>query len=82
MKDLKTKEVYHFADTEKGIDQKSRAVYRNRDLEIHYPIGFDGCHKYKNAHVFTFEGFGGALPVGIVKSAKRAGTDPREVART
>ena len=70
VKDLQTKEVYHFVDSEKGIDQKSREIYKNKDLEVHYPIGFEGGPKYKNAQVFTFEGFGGALPVGIVKSAK------------
>lgn len=29
-KDLKTKEVYHFVDTEAGIDQISREVFKKR----------------------------------------------------
>lgn len=67
-KDLKSKEVYHFVDTEKGIDQKCREVFKNKDQEIHYPIGFDGGPKYKNAKKFVYEGFAGSLPTGIQKS--------------
>lgn len=55
-------------DTEKGINQKCREVFKNKDVEIHYPIGYDGGPKYKNAKKFVYEGFDGSLPIGIQKS--------------
>lgn len=67
-KDLATKAVYHFVDTEKGINQKCREVFKNKDVEVHYPIGYDGGPKYTHAKKFVYEGFGGALPTGIQKS--------------
>ena len=67
-KDLKTKKVYHFVDTEAGIDQLSREVYKNKDLEVHYPRGFEGGQKYKTIKKVSFIGFKGKLPVGMIKS--------------
>ncbi len=67
-KDLKTKRVYHFVDTEAGIDQLSKEVYKNKDLEIHYPRGFEGGQKYKTIEKISFIRFKGKLPVGVVKS--------------
>ena len=72
-RDLPTKEVYHFIDSEKGINQKCREVFKNKDLEIHYPIGYDGGTKYTNAKKFTYEGFDGSLPIGIQKRSKQGG---------
>ena len=70
-KDLSTKEFYHFVDNEKGINQKCREVFKHRDVEIHYPIGYDGGPKYKNASKFVYEGFDGRLPIGIQKSSNK-----------
>lgn len=66
---LKTKKVYDYVDTEKGISQVSRELYLNKDLIIHYPRGFDGGNKYKTIKRFHFIGFKGKLPVGVFKSA-------------
>lgn len=43
-----TKQVFHFVNEDKGIDQLSREVYKKTDIEIHYPIGYNGGSKYKN----------------------------------
>jgi hypothetical protein len=67
-KDLKTKKVYHFVDTEAGIDQLSKEVYKNKDLEVHYPRGFAGGQKYKTIKRISFLGFKEKLPIGMVKS--------------
>lgn len=69
--DLATKEVYHYVDSERGIDQKCREVFKNKDEEIHYPIGYDGGPKYKHTKRFVFRGFDGKLPVGVQKAATR-----------
>ena len=65
---LATKDVYYFVDTEKDINQKCREVFKNKDVEIHYPIGYDGGSKYTHAKKFVYEGFNGVLPIGIQKS--------------
>lgn len=67
-KDLTTKKVYHFVDDETGIDQLSREVFKNKDLEVHYPRGFGGGQKYKSIKKVSFLGFKGKIPVGMVKS--------------
>ena len=36
--DGKTKQIYFFVDEEKGIDQKCREVYKNKEVIVHYPI--------------------------------------------
>ena len=67
-KDLKTKQVYHFVDTEAGIDQLSREVYKNKDLVVHYPRGYEGGQKYNTIEKISFIGFKGKIPVGMIKS--------------
>ena len=67
-KQLVTRDVYFFIDTERGIKQKSREVFTNKDLEIHYPIDYNGGPKYKHAKKFSYEGFNGDFPVGTQKS--------------
>lgn len=69
VKETASKVSYHFVDTEKKVDQLSREVFKTKDLEIHYPIGYDGGPKYKKAGKFVFTGFGGNLPIGVQKSA-------------
>lgn len=67
-KNLTTKIVYHFVDEEAGIDQLSREVFKNKDLEVHYPRGFEGGQKYRTIKKISFLGFKGKIPVGMVKS--------------
>ena len=67
-KDLKTKRVFHFIDSEAGIDQKSREVFKNKDCEVHFPRGYEGGPKYKTIKKITFIGFKGKIPVGMIKS--------------
>lgn len=67
-KDLKTKKVYNFVDTEADIDQLSKEVYKNKDLVVHYPRGFEGGQKYKTIKKISFMGFAGKIPVGMYKS--------------
>lgn len=67
-KELKAKKVYHFVDTDAGIDQLSREVFKNKDLVVHYPRGFEGGQKYKTIKKISFSGFKGKIPVGMIKS--------------
>ncbi len=67
-RDMVTKEVYHFIDTEAGINQISKEIYKKKDLEVHYPRGYEGGPKYKTIKKFSFLEFGNNLPVGIIKS--------------
>lgn len=66
--DLKTKKVYNYIDTEKGIGQLSKEVYKNKDELAHYPRGFEGGSKYKSIRKFTYKNFKNKLPVGVYKS--------------
>jgi hypothetical protein len=67
--DLKTKKVYYYHDTEKKTKEISKEEFKNKDVVIHYPRGFEGGAKYKTIRKFTFEGFNNKLPVGVLKSA-------------
>ena len=67
-KDLATKEVWYYYDTENKIKQISREIFKNTDQIIHYPRGFEGGQKYKTIKKFIYKGFKRKLPVGIVKS--------------
>ncbi len=69
--DSATKEIYFYKDTKKGINQKSREVFKKEDKEIHYPIGYNGGAKYSKVDRFIYVGFNGRLPVGVSKSASR-----------
>lgn len=66
--DLKTKKVYRYIDEENNIDQLSKEEFKNRDLVIHYPIGYEGGEKYQHIKEFHFIDFKKKLPVGINKS--------------
>lgn len=70
-KELVTKKVYHFVDSDRGIDQICREVFKKKDEEVHYPIGYDGGPKYKHAKRFIYRGFKGQLPVGVQKAPTR-----------
>jgi len=67
-KNMKTKRVYYFHDTELKINQLSKEEYKNKDMIVHYPRGFEGGQKYNTIKKFTYLGFKKKLPVGVVKS--------------
>tara|TARA_R100000306_G_C4379795_1_gene143660 strand:- start:458 stop:1717 length:1260 start_codon:yes stop_codon:yes gene_type:complete len=67
-KETSTQKIYFFYDTENKIEQKSKIEYKKKDLIVHFPRGFEGGEKYKTIKQFSFIGFKGKLPVGIVKS--------------
>lgn len=57
--------------SEKEIDQKSREVFKRKDVEVHFPIGYYGGAKYNQTKKFVYEGFKGNLPVGVQKAPSR-----------
>jgi hypothetical protein len=67
-KDLATKKVFYYHDTENKIKQISSEIFKKNDQIIHYPRGFEGGNKYKTIEKFIYKGFKGKLPVGVVKS--------------
>ncbi|MBD3648234.1 MAG: DUF4263 domain-containing protein [Pseudomonadales bacterium] len=67
-KDLKTKQIFHFIDTDAGIDQKSKEIYKNKDLIVHFPRGFEGGPKYNTIRKISIVGFKEKIPVGLIKS--------------
>lgn len=67
-KETATLKLYFYHDTEAGIEQQSKVEYKKKDLIVHFPRGFDGGDKYRTIKKFSFIGFKGKLPVGIVKS--------------
>ena len=69
IKKTATRIIYEFLDSEKRIKKVSKEVYRKKDLEIHYPWGFDGKDKYPGVKKFIYEGFEGKLPIGTIKAA-------------
>lgn len=67
-KETRALKLYFYHDTDAGIEQQSKVEYKNKDLIVHYPRGFEGGDKYRTIKRFSFIGFKGKLPVGIVKS--------------
>src|SRR5690606_14026115 len=65
---LATKKVFHYHDTVNKIKQLSSEVFKKTDQIIHYPRGFEGGEKYNTIRKFTYKGFKGKLPIGVVKS--------------
>lgn len=63
-----TKKVFHYFDAENKIDRISSEIYKKQDKIVHYPRGFDNEYKYKTIRKFTYIGFKGKLPVGVVKA--------------
>ena len=45
-RDLVSKQVWHYYDTEAGINQISKELFKKTDKVIHYPRGFEGGEKY------------------------------------
>ncbi|QEC51971.1 uncharacterized protein DUF4263 [Anseongella ginsenosidimutans] len=70
VKETTTLTHYDYIDSELGIKQRSKTIYKKKDLVIHYPRGFEGGQKYKTIKKFSFLGFKNRLPVGVNKSVK------------
>jgi Domain of unknown function (DUF4263) len=67
----KSKQTFHFINDDKKINQLSREIHKNKGIEIHYPIGYNGGRKYKNIVQIEFHDFKAKLPTGLIKSFKR-----------
>src|SRR5438067_6489297 len=62
------KNVFYYCDTANNIKQLSSEVFKKKDHVVHYPRGFEGDEKYRTIKKFTYKGFRGKLPVGVLKS--------------
>lgn len=69
--DNKSKKTFYFINDDKKINQISREVYKKTDIEVHYPIGYNGGQKYKNISQIEFHGYNGKIPTGLIKSFKK-----------
>lgn len=67
-RDLATKQVWYYHDTEAGINQISKEIFKKEDKIIHYPRGFEGGDKYDSIKKFSYLGFESKLPIGVVKA--------------
>lgn len=71
VKDLRSKQIFHYVDEGLGIDVKSREVFKQSDEVIHYPFDSrseSGEAKYTNIKKIRFIGLDGKIPVGLAKS--------------
>lgn len=70
-KTLRTKQIYHYVDKERGINVRSRDVFLNRLRTVHYPFRpSTGRPKYKNNLKITYESVPEPLPSGFLKVAR------------
>ena len=79
---LKTKVVYRYVDQEKGIDVKSREVFKKVRREIHYPFNPNtGRAKYTNITSIVYEDLPSQLPAGFLKAPKTGYGFTRDIAQ-
>ena len=67
-KDLSSKEVYFYIDEESKIDVKSREVYKNKPIEIHFPFSKNGRQKYKFIETVEFHKISPSMVNGVFKA--------------
>lgn len=60
------KRTFYYYDN--GDKQLSKEEFKKSDIIVHYPRGYEGGDKYKTIKKFTYKGFKGKLPVGVVKA--------------
>lgn len=60
------KRTFYYYDN--GNKQLSKEEFKKSDIVVHYPRGYEGGDKYKTIRKFTYKGFKGNLPVGVVKA--------------
>jgi len=69
-KTMATKTVYHYIDTQNGIDVKSREVFKKKKCVVHFPFDTrDGSPKYDIIHKIVFEDV--KIPAGFLKTPTR-----------
>lgn len=64
---MQTKDVYHYVNSDEGIDIKSKEVFKNGKKLIHYPFRRDGIPKYNNIKRIFYEEMPDPLPRGFKK---------------
>lgn len=75
-KTLRDRVIYHYVDTERGINCKSKEVFKRQDRIILYPFYFDRDTRqvkprYRKIRTFTFEGLDSRVPSGFIQYAAR-----------
>lgn len=60
------KRTFYYYDS--GNKQLSKEEFKKSDIVVHYPRGYEGGDKYKTIKKFTYKGYKGKLPVGVVKA--------------
>jgi len=69
VKDLKTKEVFHYIDKENGFDRVSREVYKDGSKVVHFPYNRrTGLPRYERISKITYQKMPDPLPHGFNKS--------------
>lgn len=69
VKKFKTKEVFHFIDTEKKINRISKEVFATKDIIVHYPFyANNGKQKYNKIEKIIYEDIPDPLPSGFLKN--------------
>ena len=72
--DLKDKTIYNYVDDNRGINTKSKIVYKNKDLFTTFPFYQDRkTNEIKQKYSFgkiSFEGLKGKFPSGFIKNPK------------
>lgn len=67
-----TKETYHYSNPDEGVDIKSKEIFKNQDIEIHYPFNSkNGKPKYDKIESISFIGFKRKIPAGFLKAFTR-----------
>lgn len=68
IKDISSKEVYFYIDEENKINVKSREVYKNKPLEVHFPFSRDGKQKYRFIETIEFHKISPLMVNGVFKA--------------
>lgn len=76
--DTPDKTTYHFVNTQKNVDVKSKICYKKEDKVTVFPFYIDrdtnlAKNKYHKIESFSFEGFKGKFPSGFLTHAERGG---------
>lgn len=68
VEDLSSKEVYFYIDEENKINVKSREVYKNKPVEIHFPFSKKGRQKYRFIETIEFHKISPSMVSGVFKA--------------
>jgi hypothetical protein len=75
--DAPDKITYHFVNTLKNLEVKSKICYKREDKVTVFPFYIDRenkpQNKYRKIESFSFEGFRGKFPSGFLTKAERGG---------